>query len=175
VFIWHDSEDCVIERNIIIDCDVGLQLGNPHRASGTIYHCVRCIARNNFITRAPEAGIVTVYTKNCKILNNTIHDPGSRMGRLIRMVYTNDGLVIVNNLISGPRIRNESESKVTLLNNIIRDLTDCFVDPGHGNLHLVSRAVEAFDKGVALAEVTDDIDRQPRGVKPDIGADELAN
>ena len=41
VFIWHDSRDCVIERNIIIDCDVGLQLGNPHRDSETIHHCVR--------------------------------------------------------------------------------------------------------------------------------------
>ncbi len=98
IFIWHTSEDCVIERNIIIDCDVGLQLGNPHRDSETQYHCVRCIAKNNFITRAPEAGIVTVYTKDCKVVNNTIHDPESRLGRLIRPVFTNDGLTIANNM-----------------------------------------------------------------------------
>ncbi|MGD8500707.1 MAG: right-handed parallel beta-helix repeat-containing protein [Phycisphaerales bacterium] len=175
VFIWHDSQDCVIERNIIIDCDVGLQLGNPHRASGTQYHCVRCVARNNFITRAPEAGIVTVYTENCRVLNNTIHDPDSRLGRLIRTVFTNDGLVIANNLISGPGIRNESESRITFRNNLIRDFTDGFIDPAAGNLHLTSGAVEAVDKGVTLAEVVEDVDRESRGARPDIGADELAN
>jgi nitrous oxidase accessory protein NosD len=175
VFIWHDSQDCVIERNIIIDCDVGLQLGNPHRDSETIYHCVRCTARNNFITRAPEAGIVTVYTKDCKVLNNTIHDPESRMGRLIRTVFTNDGLVVANNLLSGPRMSNESKSTIIFLNNLIRDHTDSFYDPTQGNLHLKDTANDIIDKGVALPDVTEDIDKEPRDTRIDIGADELTN
>ncbi len=173
VFLWHDSQDCVIERNIIIDCDVGLQLGNPHRPEEIEHHCVRCIARNNFITRAPEAGIVTVYTKNCKLLNNTIHEPESRMGRLIRTVFTNDGLLIANNLISGPGMRTESESKVTYLNNCVRDLTSAFVDPENGDLHLKRFESEIVDGGIVLAEVIDDIDRESRMGRPDIGADEL--
>jgi hypothetical protein len=173
VFIWHSSQDCVIERNIIIDCDVGLQLGNPHRDSETIYHCIGCMARNNFITRAPEAGIVTVYTKDCKVLNNTIHEPDSRMGRLIRTVFTNDGLFIANNLLSGPRIRNESKSKITLRNNLIKDHTDSFVDPARGDLHLTNVAIDAIDKGIVLPEVFEDIDRESRSTKVDIGADEL--
>jgi Right handed beta helix region len=172
VFLWYDSQDCVIERNVIIDCDVGLQLGNPHRERGTVYHCIRCIARNNFITRAPEAGIVTVYTKDCKVLNNTIYDPESRMGRLIRTVFTNDGLLIANNLLSGPKMSLESKSKVTFLNNVIGDFTHVFVDPGHGNLHLSSIAAGVVDRGLPLTEVVEDIDGQPRGNKPDIGADE---
>jgi len=175
VFIWHDSQDCIIERNIIIDCDVGLQLGNPHRPSEIEYHCLRCTARNNFITRAPEAGIVTVYTRDCKLLNNTIHDPESNLRRLLRTVFTNDGLLIANNLISGPGIRNESESKITFLNNLIKDVTDGFIDPARGDLHLKSTAIEAIDKGLARAEVVEDVDREPRGARPDIGADELAN
>ena len=173
IFIWHDSQDCVIERNIIIDCDVGLQLGNPHRDSETIYHCVRCIARNNFITRAPEAGIVTVYTKDCKVLNNTIHDPTSRLGRLIRTVFTNDGLIITNNLLSGPRIRNESNSDITFSNNLIKDFTDIFIDPANGNLHLKKAVIEIVDKGIPLPEVHKDFDGDLRGKKPDIGADEV--
>ncbi|MFC1792748.1 nitrous oxide reductase family maturation protein NosD [Planctomycetota bacterium] len=175
VFIWHDSQDCVIERNIIIDCDVGLQLGNPHRPSEIQYHCSRFIARNNFITRAPEAGIVTVYTKDCKLLNNTIHDPESKLRRLLRTVFTNDGLLIANNLISGPGIRNESESKITFLNNLIKDVSNSFIDPARGNLHLKSAATEAVGKGLARAEVVEDVDRQQREAKPDIGADELIN
>jgi len=173
VFLWHDSQDCVIERNIIIDCDVGLQLGNPHRPSDIEYHCVRFIARNNFITRAPEAGIVTVYTKDCKLLNNTIHDPQSKLQRLLRMVFTNDGLFIANNLLSGPGIRNESESKITFLNNIIEDVSDDFIDPARGNLHLKTTAIEAIDNGMVLTDVVEDIDKQQREAKPDIGADEL--
>jgi len=172
VFIWHDSQDCVIERNIIIDCDVGLQLGNPHRPSEIQYHCLRFTARNNFITRAPEAGIVTVYTRDCKLLSNTIHDPESKPRRLLRTVFANDGLLIANNLISGPGIRNESESKITFLNNLIKDFTNGFIDPAHGNLHLKSTAIEAIDKGLARAEIIEDLDKEPRGAKPDIGADE---
>jgi len=175
IFIWHDSRDCVIERNIIIDCDVGLQLGNPHRDSETAYHCVRCIARNNFITRAPEAGIVTVYTKDCKVLNNTVHDPESRLQRLLRSVFTNDGLVFANNLLSGPGMRNESESAISFSNNLIKDMTDSFVNPGEGNLHLSGRPADVVDAAVTKAEVAGDIDRQPRGSRPDIGADELVN
>lgn len=174
IFLWHDSRDCVIERNVIIDCDVGLQLGNPHKPPGIQHHCVRFIARNNFITRAPEAGIVTVYTRDCKVLNNTIHDPQSRMGRLIRTVFTNDGLIFANNLLSGPRIRNESKSEVTFVNNIIRDLSDVFVESRAGDLHLSAFSSDIVDKAVAFAEVDGDIDRQSRGAKPDIGADELA-
>jgi hypothetical protein len=175
VFLWHDSQDCVIERNIIIDCDVGLQLGNPYKPDEIQYHCVRCIARNNFITRAPEAGIVAVYTKDCKILNNTIQDPASKLQRLLRTVFTNDGLIIANNLLSGPGIRNESEREITFLNNIIKDVSDDFIDPARGDLHLKSNATEAIDKGKPIAQAVEDIDRQPRDSKPDIGADELIN
>ena len=172
IFLWFDAQNCAIERNVIIDCDVGLQLGNAHRADNVEYHCVGCIARNNFITRAPEAGIVTVYTKDCKVLHNTIHDPHSRLNRLIRTVFTNDGLLVANNLLSGPGMSNESDSKIEFTGNLIKDMTAAFVDPARGNLHLTQAATEAIDKAVTPDEVTEDIDRQPR-TKPDIGADEL--
>jgi hypothetical protein len=174
VFLWFDAQNCTIERNIIIDCDVGLQLGNPHRADNVEYHCVGCVARNNFITRAPEAGIVTVYTKDCKVLHNTIHDPQSRMSRLIRTVFTNDGLVVANNLLSGPGLSNQSDSKIEFAGNLIKDMTAAFVDPARGNLHLTQAATDAIDKAVMPDEVAEDIDRQPR-TKPDIGADELSS
>jgi len=172
IFLWFDAQGCVIERNIIIDCDVGLQLGNPHRADGVQYHCVGCVARNNFITRAPEAGIVTVYTKDCKVLHNTIHDPESRLGRLIRTVFVNDGLVVANNLLSGPRMSNESHSGIRFVNNCIQEMTDVLVDPSRGNLHLTSSATELLQRAVALPDVTEDIDGQARGARPYVGADE---
>jgi len=181
IFIWHESQDCVIERNIIIDCDAGICLGNPYRPNDVAYHCLRCTARNNFITRAPEGGIVTVYTQNCKVLHNTIYEPDSRLGRLIRLVHDNEGLVVANNLLSGPEIRNESPSQVVFVNNLAKDLTGAFVDPARGDLHITERAADVIDKAKPLPrgqrsdlpDVTTDIDAQPRDSRPDIGADEF--
>ncbi|MGB2808516.1 MAG: right-handed parallel beta-helix repeat-containing protein [Sedimentisphaerales bacterium] len=173
IFMWFDSHDCVIERNIIIDCDAGICLGNPHRADGIKIHCRDCVVRNNFITRATEGGIVPVYTRDCKILNNTIYEPDSRLGRLIRIVFDNDGLLVANNLLSGPKIRNESDSKIRFVSNLEKDLTAAFVNPSQGNLHLTIRATEAINRAEQLSDVTGDIDGETREDKPDIGADEF--
>jgi len=171
VFLWFDTQDCVVERNIVIDCDIGLQLGNPHRADAVQYHCVRCVARNNFITRAPEAGLVTAYTRDCKLLHNTVHDPDSRMNRLIRTVRANPGLIVANNLISGPGISLESGSEIVFVNNLQRDMTSALADPAHGDLHLTKHVGDA----ARLPDVMNDIDRERRDAMPDIGADEWAD
>jgi len=173
IFIWHDSRDCIIERNIIIDCDTGIALGNSHKAEETDLHCFNFIVRNNFITRAVENGIVADYTKDCKIINNTIHDPDNRLGRLIRLVHDNDRLLVANNLLSGPRIRNESQSDITFKNNFEKNITEYFIDPSKGNLHLKSKVDDISEKAMPFDEVTEDIDRQSRKSKPDIGADEI--
>jgi lysophospholipase L1-like esterase len=173
IFIWHESQDCVIERNIIVDCDAGICLGNSYRPSDVPYHCLRCIARNNFVVRAPQGGIVADYTQNCKILNNTIYEPVSRLGRLIRLVHDNEGLVVANNLLSGPDVRNEASSRIVFVNNIAKDLTAALLDPAQGDLHITERATDVIDKAKPLPDVTTDIDGQPRGLRPDIGADEF--
>lgn len=172
IFMWHHAEDCIIERNIIIDCDSGICLGNSSRAESTV-HCTRFIVRNNFITRAPENGILADYTRDCKILNNTIHDPASRLGRLIRIVHDNEGLLVANNLLCGPPIRIESESQFTRSHNLEKDISPFLVAPSEGNLRLKAGAANVIDQGIALPEVTDDLDRKPRGPIPDIGAHEF--
>ncbi|MHC4604847.1 MAG: GDSL-type esterase/lipase family protein, partial [Planctomycetota bacterium] len=80
---------------------------------------------------------------------------------------------IANNLLSGPKIRNESDSKIRTINNLEKDLTAALVNPSQGNLHLTPHATDAINKAKSLLDVTDDIDRESRGTKPDIGADEL--
>lgn len=83
-------------------------------------------------------------------------------------------VMFANNLLSGPRVSNESKSKVRFVNNTVRDFSDEFVDPRASNLHLNRLSPEIVDRAVVLAEVADDIDGQSRGARPDIGADELA-
>ncbi|MCS3920889.1 right-handed parallel beta-helix repeat-containing protein [Fervidibacter sacchari] len=174
IFLWHDSRDCIVERNIIIDCDVGIALGNSWKPPDIDVHCTRVIVRNNFIVRCPESGIVADYTRDCLIAHNTIHDPANKLGRLIRLVHDNEGLRVVNNLLSGPPIKNESPSKMLLLNNLaVPDYSFAFADAKSGNLRLTAKAFEAIDKAIPLPEVTSDIDGKPRGPKPDIGAHEF--
>ena len=116
------------------------------------------------------------HTRDCRILNNTVHDPDSRLGRLVRVVHANDGLVVANNVFSGPRISIENyEGEIDVRNNLVRPVGQYFVDQSKGNLHLTSRATDAIDRATADRDVSEDIDGQLRGDKPDLGADELAD
>jgi len=172
VFLWQDSRDCIVERNLIIDCDCGICLGNSSRGRFPI-HCTGCTVRNNFVARAPENGILADYTRDCRILHNTIHDPKSRLQRLIRLVHDNDGLVVANNLLSGPSMRIETTSKVQFRGNqTVKDMIGDFVDVAGGNLHLKSSPAAATLAADRFAEAPDDIDRQARGPLTTIGADQ---
>ena len=174
IFLWVEAEDCIIERNIIIDCDCGICLGNSHRGEGTTTHCTGCIVRNNFVTRCPENDILADYTRDCKILHNTVHDPHSRMQRLVRLVHDNDGLVLANNLLSGRAMQVETKSPLRNEGNLIKDMTPWLVDPAGGNLHLRPGAAQALGTVPRLADVPADIDRRPRPQSTVVGAHEPA-
>lgn len=173
IFMWHNGTDCVIERNIIIDCDTGICMGNSS-ARGERRHANGFIVRNNFVVRCSESNILADHTRDCRVFNNTVHDPDSRNGRLLRVVHANDGLVVANNIFSGPRIVAEHyEGQIDVRSNLIRPVGDYFVDAAKGNLHLTTKAVDAIDKATPDGDVPEDIDGQPRRTKPDLGADEL--
>ncbi|MDP7289459.1 MAG: GDSL-type esterase/lipase family protein [Phycisphaerae bacterium] len=169
IFLWHETEDCIVERNIIVDCDKGVSLGNSYMPKNRAVklHARRCIVRNNFITRAPEGCIEAANTADCKIYNNTIHDPKNRMRRLLRVLGQREGLVASGNIFSGPAPPGVPPG------NLVKDLTSAFADPKGGNLHLKKPLSEVVDRAPKLAEVSDDIDGAKRGSKPDLGADEL--
>ena len=173
IFLWQDSRDCVIERNVIVDCDAGICLGNPQRSEPDQVHCSGFTVRNNFLTRVPENGIFAVYTRNCKIVHNTIYDPDSRRGRLIRVLNENPGLIVKNNLLIGPAISNETGAPLELETNIVRRKLDV-VDAAHGNLRLTgSASVDAVGTAEPLPEVETDIDGKVRGKHPRAGAQEF--
>jgi len=173
IFMWHNGTDCVIERNIIIDCDSGICLGNSS-ARGERRHAVGFTVRNNFVVRCHESNILADHTRDCKILSNTVHDPESRNGRLLRVVHANDGLLVTNNIFSGPRIVTQHhEGPIDVRGNLIRPVADYFVDAARGDLHLTPKAVDAIDRATVDRDVPEDIDRQARGERPDLGADEL--
>jgi hypothetical protein len=173
IFLWHDTRDCVVERNVIVDCDSGICLGNSHKPAEIQTHCTGVVVRNNFVCHAPENGILADYTRDCAILHNTVHDPHGRLGRLVRIVHDNHGLRVVNNLLSGPAPRVEWDGQIDMHHNLSMDLTAAFAAPEEGNLRLTPQAKPAIDQAVALTEVAEDIDRNARGEAPDLGAHEL--
>ena len=172
VFVWNESEDCLVERNVVVDCDTGICLGNSYKGPETPVHCTRCVVRNNFVTRCPESGILADYTRDCAVLHNTIHDPRSRLGRLVRLVHDNEGLVVANNLLDGPAMRIETQSRMDIRGNVTGDLARWFVHPAVGDLHLVGDAAGTIGTVGRLEGADEDIDRQHRGSHSSPGADE---
>jgi len=175
VFLWHDVQNCIVARNVFIDCDAGICLGNAFRPPDVSIHCTDCIVRNNFVTQCSENGIFAAFTRHCKIVNNTVYEPVSKLSRLIRLAEVNDGMVVANNLVCGPAIQNQSASKITFVNNLEKDLTTALIDPGNGNLRLTALATDAIGRGVHDPSVLDDIDHHSRGATPDIGAHQLSH
>ncbi|MFO7899115.1 MAG: hypothetical protein R6V58_08650 [Planctomycetota bacterium] len=186
IFMWNDTRDCVIEGNIIIDCDRGICLGNGHRKTDKKtgkpilpVHDTRMIVRNNMITIAAnsrlDTGILCEFTKDCKIVHNTIHDRRNRSVRPIRIVQDNDGLVVANNIVSGRRILVQKHTgTIQVGNNLEKHAPGRFVDAERGDLHLTEKATDAIDKAAPMEEVKTDIDGDERGERPDLGADEFA-
>src|SRR6266545_926609 len=134
IFVWVGSRECVIERNVIVDCDAGISLGNALHDGKAPPHCTGCVVRNNCITRAPEGGITAIYTKDCKILHNTVCDTTGKIERGVRVELAADGLVVANNLLAGPKVLINPKSKVQAQGNREGVAPGAFVDAAAGDL-----------------------------------------
>lgn len=174
VFVWVDSRDCVIERNVIVDCDLGIALGNSSRDPKTATHASGCIVRNNCITRAPEGGIAALYTRDCKVLHNTVCDTTGKIGRGVRVQLDADGLVVANNLLAGPKVLIDTKSRVAAKDNREGAAPGVFVDAAAGDLHLREKVEKVVDAGAALPDARRDLDGNRRGDRADLGAHELS-
>ena len=94
--------DIIIERNVVRDCDIGIELASEHRGKATS----NIIVRNNWIYRSFQAGIaIGGYdskrgaTTGCRIVNNTLFQNG-QLGQIFVQFDTSNN-VITNNIIHG--------------------------------------------------------------------------
>ncbi|MFN3652809.1 MAG: GDSL-type esterase/lipase family protein [Armatimonadota bacterium] len=174
IFLWHDARDCLVERNVIVDCDSGICLGNGQPPPDSAVHASGCTVRNNLITRAPENGILADFTRDCAIVHNTVYDPAGRLRRGIRVVDAAEGLYVANNLLSGPKILVETSSPIRLGLNREEAPAALFVDASAGNLRLAQPAPGLVDAAPRLPQAPDDLDRRRRGSRADLGAHELS-
>ncbi len=148
VFIWFESRDCLIERNIIVDCDQGIALGNAHRPEGTPFHAADMTVRNNSITRAPMNPVFLAYTRGVRLLHNSICDADNPRRRSVRMFGPNPGLLAAGNLVVGFEMRREhAEGDIRMAHNVVdRGLADVFRSVADGDLRLVPNAAERLPR-----------------------------
>lgn len=135
VYISENGKGCLIERNVFIDCDIAIALGNPSLGYSPL-QAIDCTARNNLVWNCPETGILACYTRDCRILNNTIYEPVSRMKRLIWVQKSNEGLEVAENLLVGFPILTNTNSKILQRDNLVHaSISDGAKKDGTGVSH----------------------------------------
>lgn len=182
---WRNSIDTVVERNVFIECDRGVALGlSPPDANSRdgelVFDHQGGIVRNNTFSRAAgsptgDVGISVNYCGGYRILHNTVMQGGSFPWTIEWRFSSSDGIV-ANNLTDGPLVARDG-ARAAQSGNVTSAAPSWFVDASVGDLHLLDTATGARDVAPPLADVTDDLDGQPRPQGPlaDVGADEIAS
>jgi hypothetical protein len=173
IFIWVRSRGVTVERNRMVGCDRGIAFGNPGRSTANVAgeapaYVADSVIRNNFIAGGPDCGIELWYAEGIKVFHNSIWRPERNWSRGIRVGTGTARTEIVNNLVHGEIRLEGGEAEVH--HNLAGRLDGYFVDPASGDLALTADATGAFDAGVPLAEVTEDIRGKRREVPPELGA-----
>ncbi len=179
ILFWQNSIDTIVERNRIINCDMGIAFGNSSgpgqyaRDGETTYDHQGGIIRNNFIFRNQpgDVGISVNKARDFQIVNNTVILQGTFYWTIEYRFAPTQG-VIAYNLTDGNILARDGAS-ATLTGNTTSIQSNWFTDLSAGDLHLTSNAQSVIDHGGQLASVSDDIDGESRNVGiPDVGADE---
>jgi hypothetical protein len=170
IFVWNNSEDVVVERNHVYNCDTGIAFGNP---SGATTHVTRGVMRNNMITRGNYKAIELARTQDCQIYNNTVYSDMS-FDRAFHAFQGSAGIRIFNNLMRGWGIRADDAGSM-VADNLTGDFPSYFVDPARGVLHLTAAGAAATRaKGQAVPSGMLDYDAERRPTPVTLGADECA-
>ena len=181
ITFWQGGANNLIEKNTIINCRKGIEIG-INDGSGLD---APTMVKNNFVYRGAsevggDTGILVNDSPNTKVYNNSVilndtFNPGSGAVTIEYRFDGSTGLEMKNNLSDGDIWHRTSGLNPTFASNITDAVAAWFVDVDNANLRLTDLATEAIDRGVTLAEVTDDIDGdfRPNGTAFDIGADEF--
>lgn len=182
ILAWQNAIGTVVERNIFIECDFGISMGNSAgpgiyaRDGETVYDNKDCIVRNNFIYRAGsgDVGITLNKARNAKVYNNTVILNGTFPWNIEYRFGATDAEIYYN-LTDGPIFMRDAAAGAVMGNIDYAELS-WFQNPEEGDLHLIE-GTPAGEAGGTLPEVYDDIDgdARPLGSAPEVGADEFSS
>lgn len=151
IFIWNQSRNIIVERNVFIGCDRSIAFGNPseptHYEPGTL-HVYDGVIRNNSIVAGTGRGkgIEIVWADNIEISNNSIFAE-DRNYRSIHYFQKISNLKILDN-ISTSLITGEGDASVA--GNLTEASDSWFISPALGNLHLSALAGKTTGKGICF-------------------------
>ncbi len=167
IHFWSESQNTVIENNVIVNCDrgIGFGLGDRGHIGGLI--------RNNMVHTTRDAGIGLENSSGTLLYNNTVFTENYFNSIEYRFPGTNGGQIVNNVTNAGISSRNGGSASVR--SNVTNAQASWFVNAGQGDLHLASSVPTVVDQGETLPDVNQDIDGQtrPQGMGYDIGADEI--
>jgi parallel beta-helix repeat protein len=167
IHFWTESSNTLVEQNTIINCDrgIGFGLGDRGHSGGLI--------RNNMVHTTRDVGIGLESASGTEVYNNTVFTENYENAIEYRFPGT-QGVSIINNLTNA-QIAERDGGSGRVETNVTNAQASWFADAASGNLHLVTAEPSVVDQGQSLSAVTQDIDCEPRpkGVRYDIGADEL--
>ena len=175
IHFWSNSQNTLVERNLIINCDRGIGFGLGDRGH------IGGIIRNNMVYHDTSEGFADVAvslesTTNAQVYNNTIYMKNSYSNAIEHRFAATTGLTIINNL-TNKAITARDGASAAVSNNITNAVASWFVNPSAGDLHLNYAVPSVVDQGQGIEGLTDDFDKtkRPQGIGYDIGADEYAS
>ena len=177
ILLWSGSRDSIVHSNTIINCERGIIFGQGGQSSYGHSHSGGQIY-NNFIYRTDpvnaDSGISLWDSPGTRVFHNTIIQNGTYPVAIEYRFASTTGIDIRNNLTDGTIQQREGATGV-VSDNFTQATPSLFVNASAANLHLVSTASAAIDRGVSLSGAGTDIDGDPRpnGAAPDLGADEF--
>lgn len=172
------SQNVVVERNWIVNCDRGIGFGLTPDTEGGHNGGVNSVIRNNFVYnngRGPhtDVGIGLENADHVLVDHNTVVIETYWAPIEYRFAGSRD-LVFRNNLVNAPIQQRDGAPPASLTGNVERIEADWFRDLRQGDLHLLPCAAGALDQALPLESVKLDMDQDPRpqGARSDVGADE---
>lgn len=176
ILFWNDSDNILVEKNLIIDCDrgIGFGIGIKGNSGGIIRN--NLIYHRNIIEN-DQIGISLESSPYTQIYNNTIYFEQDVISSIEYRFDTSKEIYIANNLTNEPILMRDGASGIDT-NNVTISQPSWFRDLTTGDLHLSSDTLsEVIDQGIAISGLFDDFDGdiRPQGLGIDVGADEYTS